>query len=466
MILHTAPKKPKPIIPSILIWAQCIIFGMLYSIWAMREVMFFRRAALLVGALMALYPIYQYRFYFFKIRAIPIWLLVGLFIWMTCHLCFFAQDYPGQLLEFNRIWKYAAFTAIFALGLGLSLASDNQNRSYWPIIYFGLCSPLLIYLLKYILTTYGGSVGITPPDYLKIYTMPSAYYIPKTDYVAFCLPTLAISLGQISNLLDRDTRPLLARCLNIALYALVIAATMFLFYAQNTKNGMAYAVLCIVLFFSIIVFKGSVKKYFWRKILFFAMTLIATSLLLYPHIQQNDTWRTLISDTLIGFQLEKYPQWRYGGVMGYPTNEFGGEVSRTTYERAAWLKAGLQLSAETPLGYGLVEDSFKSMAQAKWPDVMELSHSHSGWLDLLLGVGMPGFFCIITSLALVLLQNMRTRYRWHSFVFWALISNLLLWVTTEVSATITFCLLVFWISLVCGLSIAYSTLETKVFRVG
>lgn len=465
MILHTALEKPKPIIPGILIWAQCIIFGMLYSIWAMREVMFFRRAALLAGALMALYPIYQYRFYFFKKRAIPIWLLAGLFIWMTCHLCFFAQDYPEQLLEFHRIWKYAALAAIFALGLGLSLASDNKNRSYWPIIYFGLCSPLLIYLLKYILTTYGGLVGIAPPDYLKMYAVPSAYYIPKTDYVAFCLPTLAISLGQIYNLLDRDVRPLFWRCLNIALYVLVIAATMFLFYAQNTKNGMAYAVLCIALFFSIILFKGSVKTYFWRKILFFAMALIAISILLYPHIQKNNTWRTLISDTRIGFQLEKYPQWRYGGARGYPTNEFGGEVSRTTYERAAWLKAGLQLSAETPVGYGLVEDSFKSMAYAKWPDAMELSHSHSGWLDLLLGVGMPGFFCLISSLVLVLWQNMRAPYQWQSFVFWALISNLLLWVTTEVSATITFCLLIFWISLTCGLSMTYSASGKEVLSV-
>lgn len=136
MTPHTALEKSKSIIPGILIWTQCIIFVALYSVWAMREVMFFRRAALIVGALMALYPIYHYRFYFFKRRAIPVWLLVGLFIWMTCHLYFFAQDYPEQLLEFHRIWKYAALAAIFALGLGLSLASENQDRRYWPIILF------------------------------------------------------------------------------------------------------------------------------------------------------------------------------------------------------------------------------------------------------------------------------------------------------------------------------------------
>lgn len=464
MTPHTALEKSKSIIPGILIWTQCIIFVALYSVWAMREVMFFRRAALIVGALMALNPIYHYRFYFFKRRAIPVWLLVGLFIWMTCHLYFFAQDYPEQLLEFHRIWKYAALAAIFALGLGLSLASENQDRRYWPIIYLGLCSPLLIYLFKYVLTMYGGFMGIAPPEYLKMYSVPSAYYIPKTDYVAFCLPTLAISLGQIYNLLQRDERPLFRRCLSITLYVLVIAGTMFLFYAQNTKNGIAYSVLCIMLLFSMILFKGSLKKHFWKKILFFALVLVAISAVLQPHIQKNDAWRTLLSDTQIGFQLDKYPQWRYGGARGYPVNEFGGEVSHTTYERAAWLKAGLQLSAEAPLGYGLVEDSFKFMAHAKWPDVEELSHSHSGWLDLLLGVGVPGFFCIITSLTLVLWQNRSTQYCWNPFIFWASISNLMLWVTTEVSATITFCLLIFWISLVCGLSMAYSDQDKKILQ--
>jgi hypothetical protein len=167
-------------------------------------------------------------------------------------------------------------------------------------------------------------------------------------------------------------------------------------------------------------------------------------------------WRTLWADAKVGFQLDKYPQWRDGsGDKEYPNNEFGERVSPTVYERVAWLKAGFQLSSDTPLGYGLVEDSFNAMAQAKWPDVTELSHSHSGWLDLLLGVGVPGFLCVMTSMILAIWHNRSMRHPRQTFVFWSLASNFLLWFTTEVSATITFCLLIFWVALACGLTITY-----------
>ena len=453
---NTALENPKYSIPIALIWAQCITFAMLYSVWAMREVMVFRRVALVLGALMALYPIYQCRSSFVKKTALPLWLLLGLFIWMTCHLYFFAQDYSAQLLEFQRIWKYAALGAIFALGLGISLASTNQNKSYWTVIYLGICSPLLIYFVKYALTIYGPLAGFTPPDYLQVYALPVAYYIPKTDYVAFCLPALAVSLGQIYNLLRLNARLSIRQYQAIAFNMLIVIATMLLFYVQNTWNGIAYSVICIGLFFVLALFKPPLVMQFWKKVLFVITTLIISSAVLYGHIQSNPMWRTLWADAKVGFQLDKYPQWKNGsGDKKYPANEFGQRVSPTTYERAAWLKAGFHLSSETPLGYGLIEDSFSAMAQAKWPDVMELSHSHSGWLDLLLGIGAPGLLCVMASMILVIWRSRDMRYLRQTFVFWTLTSNLLLWSTTEVSATITFCLLIFWVALACGLTIIY-----------
>ena len=67
-------------------------------------------------------------------------------------------------------------------------------------------------------------------------------------------------------------------------------------------------------------------------------------------------------------------------------------VSITTFERVTWFRAGLDLGAIAPFGYGLVEDSIRRMAKLKWPEASpNLSHSHSGWLDVVLAVGIPGF---------------------------------------------------------------------------
>ena len=462
MSIITAKDSPK--IPSALIWAQCITFALLYAIWMIYELLYFRRILLISGAVLALYPIYQFRSYFFQKTAIPLWLMVGLFLWALFHLFFLAHDYPAQLMELRRIWKYAGLGAIFALGLGLSLASlaNQQIKPYWAIIYFGLCLPVLIYLLKYVLTMYGGLAGISAPAYLRINSnADSAFYVPKTDYIAFCLPVLAISLGQIYSLIALHVRLRFDQYLQLMLFALVIAATLFLFSVQNTKNGIAYALLLIGLFLLLVFVKIHFLK-FWHKLLLLLVVGIAALTLLYPHIQKNDSWRTLIADAEVGFQLEKYPQWKYAGEQGYPSNEYGKPVSVTNYERAAWSKVGVQLAIKDPLGYGLVEDSFKRMVKAQWPEASSnLSHSHSGWLDLILGLGLPGFLCILLALLLNIRQSGEVAEPWKSMVCWALTANVMLWVTTEVAATVSFSALVFWVSWSCGLTLIKQNLDNS-----
>jgi hypothetical protein len=459
-------------IPSPLIWAQCIVFTALYSVWMIYELLYFRRILLISGALLSLYPIYQYRHHFLQKRAAPIWLMVGLFAWALFHLVFLAHDYPAQLMELKRIWKYAGLGAIFALGLGLSLAGAQTSRSnagqgspYWPLIYFGLCLPVLIYLLKYALTAYGSAIGVDAPAFLRINSNgSSAYYIPKTDYIAFCLPVLAIALGQIHLLLISNFRLRINQYLTMFCYLFVISATLFLFYVQNTKNGIAYAAILIALFLGPILFRGSSVR-LWQKGILLITVVIGGYALLLPHLQKNDSWNTLVADTRIGFQLEQYPQWKFAGEQGYPNNEYGKKVSITNYERAAWFKVGVQLAIKDPLGYGLVEDSFKTMVKTQWPEVSQhLSHSHSGWLDLILGVGFPGFLCILLAALVNIWQSKDLAQPWRSAVFWALIANLILWVTTEVAATVSFSALLFWISLSCGLMLKDQVQVVKIAK--
>ena len=301
---------------------------------------------------------------------------------------------------------------------------------------------------------YGSLWGISAPVFLKInFDGNSSYYIPKTDYIAFCLPVLALSIGQIYSLLVSNFRLRANQYLALFCYLFVIMGTLFLFNIQNTKNGIIYAVILIALFLGLLLFKASSVK-LWQKALLVMVVVIGSSPLLYTHLQKNDSWRTLIADTKVGFQLEQYPQWKYAGEQGYPNNEYGKTVSGTNYERAAWLKAGSQLALKNPFGYGLVEDSFKRLAKDQWPEVSpNLSHSHSGWLDLILGLGLPGFLCILLALLLNIKQSSMAQEPWNVLVFWALIANLILWVTTEVAATTSFSALIFWIFWACGLTL-------------
>lgn len=437
-------------IPNWIIWIQCIAFVVLYAVWILPEVVGFRNTALVTGALASLYPIYQQTYALLNKRAIPFWLILALFAWATFHLLFLSQDYAAQLLEFKRIWKYAAIGAVFAFGLGISL-SQKGTTVFKGVIYFGLASPVLIYLLKYVLTTYGAMWGMSPPPSLQIYFSPQPYYVPKTDYVAFCLPPMAIALGQLHSFIDKQQK---FTCEDYAkLFANIglIIATLFLFDKQNIKNGMAYAIVCVALFIMITFFMQSQR---WKKIILILTVMSIFAIGLVTHTQKNNSWKTLIADAKVAFQTEQYQQWKYAGARGYPINEYGVEAINTNYERVAWFKIGNQLAFQYPFGYGLIEDSFKRMVMANWPEASpSLSHSHSGWLDVTLAVGYPGFILIIGAIFLIIFQSRQITGFWKTVVFWGPTAQSLLWVTTEVSATVTFAALIFWVCWAAGLSL-------------
>ena len=449
---NTQSSQMESKIPSWVVWVQCIAFVVLYAVWILPEIVGFRNTALVVGALFGTYSIYQYRESFLQKAAIPIWLIITLFIWATFHLVFIGPNFPLQYIEYFRIWKYAALGGVMAIGLGLALIQSQSNQ-YWGVIYFGLCMPFIIYILKFALTWFGQAYGADIPAALKVYDSSQPFYVPKTDYVAFCLPAFSIALGLLIRIPDIQGSWRLKDFLNLAIQILVIGGTLFLFSAQNIKNGIVYAAMLFIIF-GMIFCAGHISNLTWKKIV---GIVIASAILISAivfNVQKNESWRTLIADTKVGFQLERYPNWKDTDKLGYPMNEYGTSVSGTNYERASWAYAGLKLSLENPLGYGLIEDSFAKMAKARWPDLgSTLSHSHSGWLDVTLAIGYPGILIMLGAL-LTTLKNARSAvHPWATLIFCPLLANLLLWCTTEVSATVTFAALIFWICLGAGLSL-------------
>jgi hypothetical protein len=437
-------------IPALVIWLQCIAFVVLYSVWILPEVVGIRNTALVFGAVLGLYVIYQNRALFLKLRALPIWFILSLFIWATIHLFFIGTDFDAQFIEYMRIWRYAGIGFIFALGLGLSLSS-SQDKKQWYLIYIGLCIPVAIYLVKYVLTSYGERLGLSAPASLRIYQSSAPFYIPKSDYIPFCLPALAIALGEIKHIIHSRKKVGLNPLLKMTGFLLVITATLFLFYGQTMKNGFLYALLCAIVFIGFILFEHSHQSLKQRLVLAGAGLLIAGSVM-YMHIEQNTPWKALMADAKIAVQLEQYDHWKYNERKGLPKNEAGQQVFGTNYQRIAWGIAGTQLSFENPLGYGLIEDSFSRLAKQKWPDSVDLSHTHSGWLDLALAFGIPGLALILIAILVLMKQSFGVAYPWGDFVFWSLLSILFLWVTTEAAQTVTFAALIFWISLCSGLT--------------
>ena len=308
--------------------------------------------------------------------------------------------------------------------------------------------------MKYVLTNYGVQKGWTVPDNWKLYYGSLPFYIPKTAYVCFCLPTLGIALGQLARNIHQHQSFKWANLVYLA----AIPAVLFVFYGENIKNGVVYSAALLVLFFGFLLFHNF-HRHWAIKLLVLGVVLVIGVLFVANSIQTNDSWRTFSADAKIARETQTYQQWKYNGEKGYPNNELGTMVSVTNYERMAWAKEGIKLAIQNPLGFGLIERSFGHLAKINWPD-SKLHQSHSGWIDLALGLGAPGIALILISLLILLYQLGRPEKNIPTIsnpdatmVWWALFSTLIMWCTTEISQKVYFDALILWLTLGAGVSL-------------
>lgn len=458
------PTKPIAL-PSWILWLQCISFAILFGIWAVPETILIRHVCLIMGALVGLYVIVRNHHLLLTKQAVPIGLLFLVFGWALFQLLYLGTNPRLQFDEFTSIWKRTFIGYIFGVGFGLTLAGygqdqdpkkkQRQQKIMWGLIYFGLMLPTLIYLVKYFLTFEAPKFGFVAPEYLKLHSGSLPFYMPKTVYVAFCLPLFAISLGQIAGEIGKQQwRPAFI-FLNVA----SCAAVLFLFYAENIKNGVLHAIILFAIFCVVLLLRYHARIRLKEMLLILVMVAALGSFAL-SHMKKNESWASLLADMRIAIQIDRYDQWKFSGERGYPNNAMGKVVSVTNYDRIAWGVVGVELLLDHPLGYGLIERSFGHLAKERWPD-SELHQSHSGWLDLALGLGLPGIVLILAALTIGLLRCLYSSDPTAHFGFWLLLSLVLLWCTTEVSQKVYFDWLIFAIAWVGALSMVIRTTQVS-----
>lgn len=299
-----------------------------------------------------------------------------------------------------------------------------------------------------------------------MYYGSAPYYLPKTAYVCFCLPTLGVALGQLVRNIHQHRL-----CIWVnGIYLVTIPAVLFVFHAENIKNGVVYSAALLLVFFGVLVFRNF-RRHWAAKSAVVGVVLVIGSLFVANGIQNNDSWRTFVADAKVARDTQTYTHWKYNGAKTYPNNELGSMVSVTNYERVAWGKIGLKLIVQNPLGYGLVERSFGRLAKITWPD-SNLHQSHSGWIDLGLGIGIPGLLLILASLQILIYQLAPTNRGCNIDAVgshnlfkvaaqWVLFSLLIMWCTTEISQKIFLDDLIFWISLGGGMALGLTPRQNK-----
>jgi hypothetical protein len=369
--------------------------------------------------------------------------LVLFFAWAVAHYFFLTQQKEMQWKELTGFWLRSGMSTLIGAGIGVLLSRKSSREDVHPmtgpafVFQLSIYASLAIYLLRY-LYELASSQGAFPTDF---YMTP---FGGKPQIVVFI--GIAFIAGLTHLLLALESPNWKKK---VILPAFTMGLSMLSFYFANTKNGF---LISFVILFGVLLLTLK-KDYYSPKIkLAIVATAIPLAIVGGMHMKENAAWHTAYADIKTGVAISEQNYWKDWVTQALPRNENGQAVNQSTYLRVAWLTAALQLIQETPWGYGLMSYSFSYLAKEKWPDFYskEGDHmvaTHSGWMDLTLGLGIPATLLVFLSL----LNSSRNALKkagpggfWSKYSMLMPPFFLLSFLTVEVSYDIFFELLFFY----------------------
>lgn len=122
--------------------------------------------------------------------------------------------------------------------------------------------------------------------------------------------------------------------------------------------------------------------------------------------KSDSRWQSFAETVPIALDTETHKAWLSRSIAPYPRLSNGAEVDPSNYERLAWIKEGLKLGWENPLGTGLNRNAFFDGLDRKYQmnGAIRGGHSHSGVVDFFIANGLPGlllWFAFLLSLTVL-----------------------------------------------------------------
>lgn len=169
----------------------------------------------------------------------------------------------------------------------------------------------------------------------------------------------------------------------------MIALGLFGFYLEEIRNGLLPLALVLASFLALYIGdrKDPVKSHrLGRNAVLFACLTGAFVLFI---VKTDPRWQNVVDSAKLAWQTQDNSAW----LNNEPARQqkllpSGRPIEVSTYLRTVMLKEGLQIVAAHPLGVGYGRNAFGHALKAKYGQ--GTGHSHSGLLDLAIGVGIPG----------------------------------------------------------------------------
>lgn len=336
---------------------------------------------------------------------VPLSLWIILSLWILVGALTYASLPKQVLMELWGQWLRSGLAGL--LGLGAATLALSGRSPVSPPLFLGLImSPMLAQVIFHDawslwLWRENGNIPFHQTRFLS--GKSNVSYVVNTAMAVLCAELMARVLFR------RYFLPLNSKALLICFVPLL-----FCTYVVSARNGM---IGVIFLFLSCLALYGYYQRTKMNKVLLvlsLAVGIAGVASFAWLTVKADVRWQAFTQTIPIALDTQTNRAWLNPQKYSYPHLPDGRLVDISAYERTAWLKESATLFLEHPLGFGYSRFAFGNGLVLKYPgEGQPGAHSHSGMLDLALGVGIPGLLLWIGFLGSLLHLGWRSFFRNH-----------------------------------------------------
>lgn len=269
-----------------------------------------------------------------------------------------------------------------AMGLAYLIATGTQPFRQAPVLY--LPNMLQVFL----------SGGI----WTEVFT---GLYFEKFSFVNNTFAAILIAEALQRSVQHKRWLPFSNLVIGIAFVAVILCS-----YWLRVRNGNIGLVFLIVVAGVMTLVRVRHRFKTRNLLMVFVVAIVALMGVGAAFWKSDARWQTFAETVPLALDTEKNKAWLSTTISPYPRLANGAEVDPSNYERLAWIKEGLKLGWENPLGTGINRNAFFDGLDRKYQMNGEIrgGHAHSGVVDFFIANGLPGlllWFAFLFSLTLL-----------------------------------------------------------------
>ena len=372
-----------------------VLLGLLFFIWPVPHSVSLRDILLLANLLVFGYLAWVRggAAAVWRQLSVPALVLAGLTLWMYIVAFFVSRETGWTLDEIGSQWWRALVAVLIGACVALTANGDSRFTR-------GMLAVLLAALVAHIMyVDFQAVQGLWAPGPLG--RMPGFTEGPdKSNYL-----TNVLFGFLLADLFARIVHRKRMLPLSNALFAVVLALALVSVFAERTRNGIVTLVLMLLLLAWLYLRerRAHLNRLAVSAGIAAMIAIMIGGAALVVSSRHSSSLNELVDTIPIAWDTEHYKAWQEGNEGVWPKLPNGGMVDPSLYQRIAWFKEGLLLVRDHPLGVGFGRNAFGHGLKAKYGKGG--GHSHSGLLDMAIGLGIPGallwlgFFISLAAIA-------------------------------------------------------------------